>query len=199
MQSSITCEYVLPFSGQLDGLEKTPDWSQFEFLTASLPYSFENFTISEDGYLYRDTYELVEVPQEEKKENNLPDMPVLRREENGIEKMDYTGEIDFFGLLMNKKSDYWIEFKALFWKGDLKELTLENLEERNNSRRFETQEKIHEELKSINERKKKWWHKYKLSIWYGRVIRVSFFLFKWFFAWILRCLQRLEMWLLGVK
>ncbi|MAF24307.1 hypothetical protein CL634_01785 [bacterium] len=197
MYSSIICEHPLPFSGQLEDIGETQDWLQFEFQTLSFGYEFGKFTISEDGQLYRDTYRLVEIPLEEKEQNKLPDLPMMKQVEDGIERMDYTGEIDFFGLLVGKKIDSWVELKALFWKGDLKELTLENLEKKDNSRRLESQEKIHEELKKYETSKKKWW--YGLSVWYKRIIRVSFFLFKWFFAWIIRCLQGLEMWLLRAK
>ena len=195
MYSTITCEYSLPFSGKLD-MENPPDWSEFSFQTSSFCYEFGgNFTISEDGQLYKDTYRLVSIPEKERKEGGLPhDLPLLKEEEDGIEKMNYTGEIDFFSVLTREKLDYWIEFKALFWKGDLKEITLESLEKKDNFERVESQKKLIEEIKKFSTEGSSWWRKL-----YKKTVRVSFFLFKWFFAWGIRCLQRIEMWLLGVK
>ena len=44
----------------------------------------------------------------------------------GIEKQDFTGEIYIGTSILGEEHDYEISFKVLFYKGDLKELDLEN-------------------------------------------------------------------------
>ena len=86
----------------------------------------DNIMVSEDGQIYR---HLVEENYQEDDDGSLK----VTVSENGIERDEYTGEIIFGTLFKGKKHDYWIEFKALFWKGDLKEVELANYEKKSNA------------------------------------------------------------------
>ena len=48
--------------------------------------------------------------------------------ELGIEKIDWTGQLNFYFDFCTEEYDYWVEFKALVWKGDLKQIEVFLLE-----------------------------------------------------------------------
>lgn len=107
----------------------------------------EKFTISEDGLLYK------HIVKEKYSEEN--DELKLEYIEDGIEREEFTGEVIFGTLFQGKKHDYWIEFKALLWKGDMKEVSLTNYEKNSNKPRLEAKERIMEALREMNEPKEK--------------------------------------------
>ena len=68
----------------------------------------------------------------------------LRLEDRTIEKQDYTGDIEFSTIIPIEKEeiDYELMFKALYFKGELKEIVFEELFEHSQAERKESQEKV---------------------------------------------------------
>ena len=65
--------------------------------------------------------------------------------------------MDFFHLFMKDDYDYFIQFTALFWKGDLKELNLDSWSKEDNSDRKEIQESIKKACVKSTAKRKKWY------------------------------------------
>ena len=125
MYDTVLCEYELPLPDEVKELKNPPDWKKWEFQTKSIVAedSFflggfgDTYTIEDDGQLYKEIIEREVVEQEDGQSE-------LIEKDRGIEKQFFTGEIRFYNLHMEEKHDYWIEFLALFWKGELKEISL---------------------------------------------------------------------------
>ena len=92
----IRCEYELPLP-EFD-IEELKDfkgvvWDELDFQTypvnpADGAIGIDEYTISEDGQIYKKTFERELV--------NVDGFVDLKEKETGIEKQDYTGEIVFF-------------------------------------------------------------------------------------------------------
>ena len=136
MFDGIVCEYKLPLPEELGELSKI-NWNEFEFQTKSLDNTLDRYTIEDDGQMYK----------EETKQKLVEDGEKTHIEivEDGIEKSYFTGELIFNTWVPQKEYDYYIEFKALFWKGELKEIERELWDKKDNSHRLE-EEKRYEEL-----------------------------------------------------
>lgn len=130
------------------------DWGDVHFTTFSIcETAMEDYEITDDGRIYK-------------------------RNEEGILELEYTGEIEFGTVLTLEKNDYEVTFKALFFKGDLKELQFENLEEMDRSTREKAQEKIMEVIKTRDALSKKWW--YPIYLFYVKVVIFLFTCIRWF-------------------
>ena len=76
---------------------------------------------------------------------------------DGVERKDHTGEVAFYTLILKESNDYWVEFKAIYYKGELKELILEEWKFEDNKER-KSQEKVFSELiRTWKDKEKKWW------------------------------------------
>ena len=88
---------------------------------------------------------------------------------------------------MEEKYDYWIEFLALFWKGDLREISLSKWEKNDNSRRIEIQKELKEAVDKAFKKKK--------SSILRRPVRFFCFLLRWTLGVLVKLTWRLERWL----
>jgi len=129
---SLQCEYKLPFPDE--SILSNMDWDDFTFLVAKIcpdkpPTEYQ---ISENGKIYE----------------------VLHEDDGyGIQEANITKELTFFAIRREEKIDYSLEFSALFYKGDLKELELISLEEQNNEdRRKKEAEMISKAEESLKKR-----------------------------------------------
>ena len=119
----IICEHKLPIPEEVSNLMVNPvDWDEFEFHTYSFaassdPWSFDKYTISSDGQLYK------EIIKKELAENDAGKLDVIESYD-GIERQEYTGSLTFSALHLDKEYDFYLEFEGLFWKGDMKEIEL---------------------------------------------------------------------------
>ena len=146
----VVCDYPLPIPDELEGkIPSVEDWAKEQFLTSSfqdvliMTASANTYTIESDGQLYKNETELDYVEDQN---------GALKIEERskGILKMEYTGEIHFYNMFTEDDHDYILEFIALFWKGDLKELSVKNWSQEDNAERKETQQRIKDAaLKSL--------------------------------------------------
>ena len=57
----------------------------------------------------------------------------INEREDGIERVDHSGNLVFYGIVLGREHDHWFEFKTLWWKGDLKEMDLTEYKKENNS------------------------------------------------------------------
>ena len=152
----VIVEKLLPYIPK-EYLDKLKDvaWQDETFTTFSLCDSLmREYEITEEGSIY------------------------VRGEDGGIEKLSYTGEIDFNTLISLSDKDCELDFKALFFKGELKSLTLENLKETEQAPRVEAQEKLMKLITKKEEAKKKWW--YKTYLIYTKVVVFVFTCVRWF-------------------
>ena len=136
----VKCDYPLPLPDEALELKSPPKWEEVEFQTKSLGSMLDTYTIEEDGQIYKELVDR-EVISDEK------GVLTLDETSNGIERVETTGEIDFYALHMEKSHDYWIEFKALVWKGELKEIQLKEFKKEDNSTRLKSQAQIEGLLK----------------------------------------------------
>ena len=96
---------------------------------------------------------------------------VVENKPNGIERMDLTGELIFSALHLDKDEDFYLQFKALFWKGEMKELELEEWEKSDNKHRKKMQKQLQEQLKKQDKRDKSLAKKIKsFTLWLIRPI-----------------------------
>ena len=112
----------------------------------------------------------------------------LRFEDDSIEKQDYTGDIEFATIIPKDEDDmdYELSFKALYFKGDLKELTFLEVVGRDQSVRRDAQEKVMEAIKD-HERKQSSVF-YKLYSFYSKAVDFVFTFFRYIFASIIKFL-----------
>lgn len=187
----IKCEYPLPLPedlGECEGL----DWEEIEFQTKS--FGAESamlnsgiFSISGDGQIYLEKFK-IKFDEDEShpfggKNELIPD---------GVEKQEFTGEVDFYHVHMGKEEDYWMEFKAIFWKGDLKELTLSEWKKEDNKTRLQAQQKIQTKLDKEFKKRKKWYYKIYYSF-----FKFIFTLIGTIIQWVIRFFTWIESKILG--
>jgi len=147
---TIICDYPLPLPDFTEeeledinsGEEGWSDWSEVEWQTKDMGGMLDVYTIEDDGQIYLRPTQWSLVQDEERGE--------VTAEEGELEKFEKTAEINFYQFFTGKKNDHWIEFKAVVWKGDLKELELVEYKKEDNSDRIKMQKQMQKELKSAS-------------------------------------------------
>ena len=177
----VKSEYKLPLPQEvLDDLGDT-NWDEVEYQTKSFDFpTLDAYEISEEGSIYMEVY-------------NRTGEGLLDRTRTGIEKIDYTGELIFYTDLMSKKWDYWIEFKALFFKGELKEIELNELEKKDPEERLEMEKLIQENFSKFVDRKNSWWTKALGLI--TLPVRLLLAIIKWILGFLVGMILRIERWI----
>ena len=166
----VFCDYPLPLPEEAKNLKadfakgvKAPiDWSKFEFQTKNFDGLLDKYTIEEDGQIY------VEKVDRELVEHENGEVEMIEKD-SGIEKVEYTGELVFYNMHLDEKDDYWVEFKALFWKGDLKEIELKEWKKQNNAERKEHTEDFSKKMKTAIKEQGKLSYKFKMK--YNLIVR----------------------------
>ena len=184
----VQCEYPLPLGDHAKELETVPDWSTFEFQTKDFSSLLNNYVISEDGQIYLEDISCQLSPDREGAWHPFEKLPG----NGGIEKLNYTGEFVFFGLVMGKKNDVWIEFKVLFWKGDLKEISLEEWNKEDNAERIAMKKSFDAALKKYKKKSKRHW--YKINVVYTQLMRSIFSCARWLLGSLINITWKLERW-----
>ena len=187
----IECEYELPLpkftEDEVEDL-KGVDWEEVEWQTKDFHNAMIKYTISEDGQLYEN-----KVSRFWEEDEGSPTGAKVSEVEDGIERIDHTGEIVFYGITLGKKWDHWLEFKALYWKGDLKELDCSEYKKEDNSERLKAQDQFDKALKKFGKREKSWWFPaYKIY----RLILISFLgAIRWCNGLVAKITWKIEKWL----
>ncbi len=184
MIDTLICEYKLPlpeFSEEEKNDLKVVEWNKMSFFSKSLEGEMDKYTISEDGQIYKHlTRNLIrkKIPQkegeleleEEDMESYPPSDLVMEEVDDGILRLDYTGEIIFYSIIYKEDNfittqdgefDYFISFKVLFWKGLLKEISLEEYKKIENKTRKEAQNRMMSTFNEVDkreEKRKSWWY-----------------------------------------
>jgi hypothetical protein len=196
--SKLICEHPLPvpfedFTEEEEEYFKETRWDEMHFYTSSFfDYDEElncvsSYTITEDGQFYRDKTEVTFVEGE--------DGSIERKErDGGIEKQNFTGEIYFGTEILEESCDYTVTFKSLFYKGELKELDLEEFEKRNNEERKKSFDKISCKVKEEKDRTNSL--RYKIALPFVKVSYFTVSIIKWVLIRVYHLLLKAEGWLL---
>jgi len=178
----VKSEYKLPIPQEvLDDLQDT-EWEEVEFQTKSFGYdgNLDSYEISEEGLIYIETYKHT-------------GEGILDRTRTGIEKIDYTGELIFYADFTSKEWDYWVEFKALFFKGELKEINLSELEKKDPGDRIEMEKMIKKNFSNFVDRLNSPWRKALLIIIIPTQIVLA--VAKWFLGLLVQAIWKIERWI----
>lgn len=152
----LTCEKPLPIPREI--LDSFPErkWNEVDFIFFSYFFygdDLDKYEISEDGSIYQ------------------------RGESGEITKKEITNELNFSTLLIGEEYDFFLSFKALFFKGELKELSLNEFKKTENRERKERDKKNIERISTAMKQTQKTY--YKIFILYRGLIM-------WIFKWIFR-------------
>ena len=180
----LKCEYPLPVPKEL---ENDSDFSieETEFQTHSFEFPcMDEYEISDDGQLYRWS-----IDRRIENENGKLNFKEDRRE---LSKVDHTGEVFFRCLHIAENKDYLIEYKVLFWKGDLKEAYLEDVDVQDNKKRIQAQEQLFSYADKAKRKRKKWWFPFYRGLRYV----VAFFTFgtRWLLGWVIKLTWKIDRW-----
>ena len=180
----LKCEYPLPLTDEIK--EQFPDenWAEINFQTKSLDCYLENYTIEDDGQIYA-----------ERKDRFIDEKGQMQEKELGIEKIDWTGQLNFYFDFCTEEYDYWVEFKALVWKGDLKQIEVFDFHKKDSKARLETHEKFKEAAEKTRIKQSKWWWK-SFKFWCA-LVRLPLFVLRWVLGLIVKFTWKLERWLTG--
>ena len=163
MFDNIKCDYELPLPKDL-GECVDVEWGEVDFQTKSFGEGWggvlDNYSIEDDGQLY-----LNKVTRAFGEDGLLEETP------DGVEKQNYTGELVFYTLIVKNDSDYWVEFKAIYFKGELKEIELVEWKKEDNTKRKAEEAKFDNLIVKWKNKEKKWWFKfYKIYLFFVQSI-----------------------------
>jgi len=190
MFDTVTCQYPLPFPEEANQLAAAPDWETVEFQTKSFDCFLDIYSIEEDGQIYK---EVVDRDLARSEEGAL----IINETQKGIEKVEFTGEVVFYAMHLEPDFDYWVEFKALFWKGDLKEMELSKWERQDNAQRTQVLDDFNKQALQRKEDKQKWWYSARET--YFKIIKLIMFSIRWPIGLIANLTWKMEGWLLRKK
>ena len=187
----VRCEYPLPLPKEASEID-LPDWATFDFQVRSLILSSSNdehqfmgidsYNIDEEGEIYRDVVER----SFEETEDGYHDIKEIN---NGIEKVEYTGELNITGFHMAKEHDCFMEFKFLFWKGEVKEVSLVDWKKEDNTERVKKQKELEKKLEKAYTKKNSGFR----SAW-NKVIKSLFLIVKYLIGVAFKIVFKLERW-----
>ena len=112
--------------------------------------------------------------------------------DGGLTNLEFTGEIAFGTEIFGKDYDYEMIFKALFFKGDLKELELDHFSRKDNSTRKKTAKKIQKQVQLQQARKRNPIYLFALALKFtvASLIQIP----KWILFKTFALIIRLELW-----
>ena len=187
----IICEYPLPVSEAEEEMGDIPNWGEVEFQTKAFVQEnsggmMDKYTIEEDGQIFLEKINREWASEEKTGRLYIKETP------DGIEKQSYTGELSFYGMHMDKKYDFFLEFKALCWKGELKEITLDDYKKEDNEGRKEALKNMEQQILEAEKKSKNLFSK----IMAGPRFIVLFFtgLIRYVLGLIVRFTWKLERW-----
>jgi len=186
MFDGIVCEYKLPLPEDLGELSEI-GWGELEFQTKSLNNTLSKYTIEDDGQIYEE-----KTKQKLIEDENSPDKARIEIIEDGIEKNYFTGELIFYTYLPTKEYDYFIEFTALFWKGELKEIERTEWKKEENTERKE-EEKKYEDLHKKLRKQAEDQTIFKKII--KTCVHIVTYCIRWILGFLVKLTWKLERWL----
>ena len=131
---------------------KDQDISELEFQTSDLGKNMETWSVSTAGELFQH-----DVEQELIKDDSAEEGFIIKEKHNGIKKVEKTTSVHFYRVFETEDKDYWISFDALFHKGKLVLVDLNEMHEVDKEQRTKARahaEKFMKDFKSKAERKR---------------------------------------------
>jgi hypothetical protein len=114
MFDDITCKYPLPIQGA----------NELDFQTKDTPAQmYDCYEIREDGTLWHQDYDIKD-RSDPKAEGLMRICGMMSRVNQRWEKIDWTGELRFYTIVRDGEKRGRIEFMAVFFKGDIQELSV---------------------------------------------------------------------------
>jgi len=126
---------------------KSQDMSELEFQTHDLNKEMSTWSVSAAGELF-----LHEVERNITKNNAAPQGFVIEETPLGIKKIEETKSIHFYRVFDSKERDYWVSFDALFHKGTLLLVEVNEVNEIDKEERADAKAKANELMKDFQER-----------------------------------------------
>ena len=152
MFDHILFEAELPREG-LPKEIKEVDMSETEFQTTDLSKTMDTWSVSTKGELFFHESEPLFVRDDDHSMGGY-----FKEEHKGIKKGDRTKSVHFYNVFEGKSKDYWVSFDALFRKGDLVSVDLNEVEEVDQETRKKAKAKAKEIADSFNEKMKNTTH-----------------------------------------
>ena len=109
--------------------------------TKDLESMLDVYTLEDDGQIYSQTTEWITYGEQG---TDAVDGP--------IKKYEKTAEINFYNIILGEHFDHWLEFKAVIFKGELKELNLVEYKKEDNQQRVEYVERMNKEIAKSKKR-----------------------------------------------
>ena len=183
----IKCEYQLPITDEIKSkLGDDIDFFKVNWQTKSFEDCFlDTYTIEDDGQIYKDIIKRKYNQEKQGIEENF----------EGIEKVDYSGEIRFYMDFVAEDKDYWLEYKALVWKGELREIEVYAFRSMDNSYRKEIAAQFEKKEHDRKAREKSWWWPL-FKFWRG-LIRLPLGLIRLILGFIVHLTWKIEKLLTG--
>ena len=162
--SKIKCDYPLPLSEEQLSFDAI-NWEDQDFMTMSL--TGHAYTIEEDGQIYEELL----------KTHHNEETGEITQRDDGLRKLEYTGEVRFNILHMAEKDDLWVEFIAWVREGDLKEIHLGEWSVTKNAQRKKQEDVFKKKFRKELKTQKKWWYIFYRI--YSGCVRCVYELIKW--------------------
>ena len=195
--SKLICEKELPIPWE-DFTEEESErfsevqWDELEFYTASFydvdigDFDTATYTITEDEQFYR-TVTRVEL--------SINKEGQLEQEEKGndLEKQEFTGEINFGTEILGEETDYEISFVALIFKGNLKELNINEWKKRSSEKRKKAIAELSTRVKEEKAKRKSLWS--AITRPFKKVFCFIISMIKWILFGVFKLVVNIEIWI----
>ena len=126
---------------------KDQDISELEFQTSDLGRNMETWSVSTAGELFQH-----EVEQELIKDDSSEEGFVVKEKHNGIKKVEKTTSVNFYRVFETEDKDYWVSYDALFHKGKLVLVDLNEMHEVDKEQRTQAKEQAEKFMKEFKEK-----------------------------------------------
>ena len=133
---------------------RTQDMSELEFQTSDLGNSMSTWSVSSAGELF-----LHEAERSFTKDDSSDGGFLLEEKHLGIKKIEETKSVHFYRVFESEESDYWVSFDALFHKGELLLVDVNQISKINKEERENAKARAQEFLDGYEEKRKR---KYKM-------------------------------------
>ena len=126
------------------------DMSELEFQTSDLNQEMDVWAVSTAGELFYHEVEKNVVESSETSESFMVEETPM-----GIKKVEETKSVHFYRVFEGKENDYWISFDALFHKGKLVLVDVNEINTINKEERQKAKAHANEFMQKIKERQEK--------------------------------------------
>lgn len=152
MFDHILFEADLPRTG-LPNEIKEIDMSETEFQTTDLSKTMDTWSVSSAGELFFHESEPLFV-----KDENHAMGGYFKEEHKGIKRAEETKSIHFYNVFEGENKDYWVSYDALFRKGNLVSVDLNEVEEVSQEARNKARARAKEIAEDFDKRMKRTTH-----------------------------------------